>query len=117
MDGRTLAPAPRAVKQASSSFESPLATMCALSSAQRPARIDHHLLIQQQARNLPELPVRHQEHHDVRPVQRRLELSSLETALDGADIVVFLVAHRQFRQIPRLLLNEKMVIDTCGALR
>jgi UDP-N-acetyl-D-mannosaminuronic acid dehydrogenase len=46
-----------------------------------------------------------------------LELSSLEAALEGADIVVFLVAHRQFRQIPRLLLNEKLVIDTCGALR
>ncbi|HTV23707.1 MAG TPA: UDP-N-acetyl-D-mannosamine dehydrogenase [Polyangiaceae bacterium] len=46
-----------------------------------------------------------------------LELSSLEAALDGADIVVFLVAHRAFRHIPRPLLNEKIVIDTCGALR
>jgi UDP-N-acetyl-D-mannosaminuronic acid dehydrogenase len=46
-----------------------------------------------------------------------LELSSLAAALDGADIVVFLVAHRQFRHIPRSLLDEKMVIDTCGALR
>lgn len=46
-----------------------------------------------------------------------LELSSLEAALEEADIVVFLVAHRQFRHIPRALLNEKMVIDTCGALR
>jgi len=46
-----------------------------------------------------------------------LELSSLEAALDGADIVVFLVAHRQFRHIPRPLLDESIVIDTCGALR
>jgi UDP-N-acetyl-D-mannosaminuronic acid dehydrogenase len=46
-----------------------------------------------------------------------LELSSLEAALDGADVVVFLVAHRQFRSIPRPFLDEKIVIDTCGALR
>ncbi len=46
-----------------------------------------------------------------------LELSPLEQALDGADMVVFLVAHREFKSIPRELLSEKIVIDTCGALR
>ena len=46
-----------------------------------------------------------------------IELSPLEAALEGADIVVFLVAHRAFRHISRPLLNEKIVIDTCGALR
>jgi UDP-N-acetyl-D-mannosaminuronic acid dehydrogenase len=46
-----------------------------------------------------------------------LELSPLEQALDGADIVVFLVAHREFKLIPPNLLSEKIIIDTCGALR
>src|SRR5688572_6699746 len=46
-----------------------------------------------------------------------LELMSLEQALDGADIVVFLVAHRAFKAIPPNLLSEKIIIDTCGALR
>ena len=61
--------------------------------------------------------------YDLRVVEPHLsqhpefELSPLEAALEGADIVVFLVAHRAFRHIPRPLLNEKIVIDTCGALR
>jgi UDP-N-acetyl-D-mannosaminuronic acid dehydrogenase len=46
-----------------------------------------------------------------------LELMPLEQALDGADMVVFLVAHREFKAIPPNLLSEKIVIDTCGALR
>jgi UDP-N-acetyl-D-mannosaminuronic acid dehydrogenase len=45
------------------------------------------------------------------------ELSSLEDALDGADIVLLLVAHREFKQIPKNLLAEKIIVDTCGALR
>jgi UDP-N-acetyl-D-mannosaminuronic acid dehydrogenase len=45
------------------------------------------------------------------------ELSMLESALDGSDIVVFLVAHREFKQIPKNLLAEKIIVDTCGALR
>jgi UDP-N-acetyl-D-mannosaminuronic acid dehydrogenase len=61
--------------------------------------------------------------YDLRVVEPHLQshpelaLSPLETALDGADIVVFLVAHREFRHIPRAILTEKVVIDTCGALR
>ncbi len=46
-----------------------------------------------------------------------LELVPLEQALDGADIVVFLVAHRVFKAIAPNLLSEKIIIDTCGALR
>ena len=40
-----------------------------------------------------------------------------EEALDGADIVVFLVAHGVFKRIPRKDLEEKILIDTCGVLR
>ena len=45
------------------------------------------------------------------------ELSTCEEALEGADIVVVLVAHDPFRRLPRKLLEEKIVIDTCGLLR
>jgi len=43
-------------------------------------------------------------------------LCSLEEALAEADIVLFLVAHRQFRKLPPHLLSEKVLIDTCGVL-
>ncbi len=46
-----------------------------------------------------------------------LAYASLEDALRRADIVVVLVAHAAFTAIPRALLAEKIVIDTCGALR
>jgi UDP-N-acetyl-D-mannosaminuronic acid dehydrogenase len=61
--------------------------------------------------------------YDLRVVEPHLErhpeieLLPLERALDGADIVVFLVAHRAFKSIPTPLLTEKIIIDTCGALR
>jgi UDP-N-acetyl-D-mannosaminuronic acid dehydrogenase len=61
--------------------------------------------------------------YELRVVEPHLErhpelvLTSLEQALDGADIVVLLVAHREFKNIPQHLLNEKIIIDTCGALR
>lgn len=45
-----------------------------------------------------------------------IPLVSLESALAGADIVVFLVGHRQFKRIPAPLLAEKVIIDTCGVL-
>ncbi len=45
------------------------------------------------------------------------ELMKLEEALEGADIVLVLVGHREFKRIPQRLLEEKIVIDTCGALK
>jgi UDP-N-acetyl-D-mannosaminuronic acid dehydrogenase len=44
-------------------------------------------------------------------------LTPLDEALAAADIIVLLVAHRPFRKIPVTQLAEKIVIDTCGALR
>jgi UDP-N-acetyl-D-mannosaminuronic acid dehydrogenase len=61
--------------------------------------------------------------YELRVVEPHLErhpdlaLASLEQALEGADMVVLLVAHREFRNIPKHLLTEKIIIDTCGALR
>ena len=43
--------------------------------------------------------------------------TSLEEALRRADIVVLLVQHRSFADIPRTLLTERIVVDTCGALK
>lgn len=60
---------------------------------------------------------------DVRVVEPYIEhhpefaLSELDEALDGADIVVFLVAHKPFQRIPRKALEEKILIDTCGVFR
>lgn len=51
------------------------------------------------------------------PSHPEFELSSLEVALEGADIVLLLVAHREFKSIPKNLLAEKIIVDTCGALR
>jgi len=45
------------------------------------------------------------------------ELTNLDTAIADADIVLSLVAHREFFRIPRTHLEEKIVIDPCGALR
>lgn len=41
--------------------------------------------------------------------------ASLEDALEKADIVVVLLAHKQFSEVKRRELQEKIVIDTCGA--
>lgn len=45
------------------------------------------------------------------------ELVSLDQALEGADIVLILVGHRQFKTMPPQLLEEKIVFDTCGVLQ
>jgi UDP-N-acetyl-D-mannosaminuronic acid dehydrogenase len=45
------------------------------------------------------------------------ELCSAEQAIGEADIVLVLVAHRSFKRLPKAWLAEKIVIDTCGALR
>ncbi len=48
------------------------------------------------------------------PSHPELELSSLELVVQKADILVFLVPHKQFREIDRELLKPKVVIDPCG---
>jgi UDP-N-acetyl-D-mannosaminuronic acid dehydrogenase len=45
------------------------------------------------------------------------KLVALETAIADADIVVVLVAHKEFKGIHSSLLQDKTVIDACGALR
>lgn len=45
------------------------------------------------------------------------ELVDLDTALRQADIVVFLVAHSPFKRIPPQLLEQRVLVDTCGILR
>jgi UDP-N-acetyl-D-mannosaminuronic acid dehydrogenase len=47
----------------------------------------------------------------------QFELTTWEQAVDGADIVLFLVAHDEFLRIPRKDLEERIIIDTCGVLR
>ncbi len=57
---------------------------------------------------------------ELRVVEPNLEkhpefaLVSLDAALRDADIVVFLVGHREFRGIPAGTLEGKVVIDACG---
>lgn len=46
-----------------------------------------------------------------------LDLQNLDDALKQADIVLTLVAHRQFRRLPITYLEEKIVIDACGVWR
>jgi UDP-N-acetyl-D-mannosaminuronic acid dehydrogenase len=61
--------------------------------------------------------------YDLRVVEPNLRghadfnLVTLEKALDGADMVLLLVAHREFRSIDEAALSDKIVIDVCGALR
>src|SRR5262245_230007 len=51
------------------------------------------------------------------PSHPDFSLMPLDVALMDADIVLLLVAHRQFKRIPPNMLAEKIIIDTCGALR
>lgn len=51
------------------------------------------------------------------PSHPSYELVDLDTALRRADIVVFLVAHSPFKRIPSPLLEQRVVVDTCGILR
>lgn len=46
-----------------------------------------------------------------------LEICSLDDLLEKADIIVALVAHRQFKRIQSVRLEEKIVFDTCGIWR
>jgi UDP-N-acetyl-D-mannosaminuronic acid dehydrogenase len=61
--------------------------------------------------------------YDLRIVEPNLRehadfnLMTLERALHSADMIVFLVAHREFRTIDKTVLSEKIIIDVCGALR
>lgn len=47
-------------------------------------------------------------------VEAGVELCMIDVALNEADIVLALVAHRGFKKVSRQLLQEKIVIDTCG---
>jgi UDP-N-acetyl-D-mannosaminuronic acid dehydrogenase len=47
----------------------------------------------------------------------QFDLVALDTALERADIVLFLVGHREFKAISPRALEEKVVFDTCGVLR
>ena len=46
-----------------------------------------------------------------------MELVSLDEALEQADILVALAAHRQFTRVQATHLTEKVVLDTCGVWR
>ncbi|PLY16463.1 MAG: UDP-N-acetyl-D-mannosamine dehydrogenase [Sedimenticola sp.] len=46
-----------------------------------------------------------------------VELCDQETALAQADIILGLVSHRQFRKLSPAMLQEKIVIDSCGVWR
>jgi UDP-N-acetyl-D-mannosaminuronic acid dehydrogenase len=60
---------------------------------------------------------------DIRVVEPNLsshphfKLMSVEQAIEDADIIVFLVAHKAFRNLPANLLAEKTIIDPAGTLR
>ncbi len=45
------------------------------------------------------------------------ELVELEHAMRAADIVVILVAHKEFKKLPLSAFEEKVVVDSCGVLR
>ena len=45
------------------------------------------------------------------------DLLDIDAALDGADIVVLLVAHDCFKDIPRKQLEQKSLMDFCGLFR
>jgi UDP-N-acetyl-D-mannosaminuronic acid dehydrogenase len=53
-------------------------------------------------------------HLDTHP---EFALCGLDEALEDADIVVVLVAHREFRELSPERLEGKVVVDVCGALR
>lgn len=44
-------------------------------------------------------------------------LTDLDECLDRADVIVALVAHREFRAVDRDRLADRVVIDTCGVFR
>ena len=44
------------------------------------------------------------------------ELTSLNEAIESADIVLILVGHKPFLSIPPVKLAEKIIIDTCGVM-
>ena len=46
-----------------------------------------------------------------------LPLSSLTDVLEACPLILLLTDHRQFRDIPRRVLQEKVVVDTRGLYR
>ena len=46
----------------------------------------------------------------------KFALTSLDEALDAADIVLIIVGHKSFLSIPNSKLAEKIIVDTCGVM-
>lgn len=79
-------------------------------------------IVRQLAEHMPEARVLAVEPNvDVLPSEleglENLELSDMTCAVADADVVLLLVDHRQFRNLDRSKLAEKVVIDTRGVLR
>ena len=53
----------------------------------------------------------HLDRHDT------FHLATVDKAVEWADILVFLVAHDEFKRIPPQALDEKSIIDACGLFR
>ena len=53
----------------------------------------------------------HLDRHDT------FHLETVDKAVEWADILVFLVAHDEFKRIPPQALDEKSIIDACGLFR
>ena len=45
-----------------------------------------------------------------------IELTSLEIAINEANLILILVNHKQFYSIPQKMLDGKVIIDTRGVL-
>jgi UDP-N-acetyl-D-mannosaminuronic acid dehydrogenase len=45
---------------------------------------------------------------------QNIKFSLLNEAIEKANVVIVLVAHKQFKNIDRILLDEKIIIDSCG---
>lgn len=80
----------------------------ALAITERLARdgVGRVLAVEPNIRRLPE-----------RLEQSGIELTRIEDAMQEADIVLALVAHRQFERIPAARLQEKILLNVCGLWR
>lgn len=72
------------------------------------------LSIARQLKQLPNVTLRVVEPNI--EAHRDFDLMDLDAALIEADIVVVLVAHKEFRSLTHAKLGEKIIVDTCGIL-